>query len=54
MAWLYASGEEIQSGDRVVYHGEGGHIEFVAKLGDPDTGWYVEQFGSGGVPPATS
>jgi len=47
MSRTYVSGEEIQSGDRVVYHGEPGQVEFVAKPGDPETGWYVEQFGGG-------
>lgn len=47
MSLTYASGEEIQSGDRILYHGEAGEVEFVAKPGDPETGWYVEQFGGG-------
>jgi hypothetical protein len=47
MSATYSSGEEIQSGDQVLYHGEPGRVEFVAKLGDCETGWYVEQFGGG-------
>jgi hypothetical protein len=47
MSLTYLSGEEIQSGDRIRYHGEPGHVEFVAERGDPETGWYVEQCGSG-------
>ena len=47
MSPAYASGEEIQPGDPVRYHGESGQVEFVARLGDADTGWYVEQFGEG-------
>ncbi|HKW99363.1 MAG TPA: hypothetical protein VJN43_16605 [Bryobacteraceae bacterium] len=46
-ALKYASGEEIQAGDRVRYHGETGRIEFIAKAGDPETRWYVERFGGG-------
>jgi hypothetical protein len=46
MSLTYASGEEIQSGDRILYHGEAGQVEFVAEPGDPETGWYVEQFGA--------
>ena len=47
MSVAYSSGEEIQSGDRILYHGEPGQVEFVAKSGDHETGWYVEQFGGG-------
>jgi hypothetical protein len=47
MSLTYLSGEEIQSGDRILYHGEPGQVEFVAKEGDPLTGWCVEQFGGG-------
>lgn len=47
MLLQYTSGEHVQSGDRILYHGEAGQVEFVAKLGDPETGWYVEQFGGG-------
>ena len=47
MSPTYSSGEEIQSGDRVLYHGEPSQVEFVASRGDPETGWYVEQFGGG-------
>jgi len=41
----YLSGEEILRGDRVLYHGEPGLIEFIAEEGDPETAWYVETFG---------
>ena len=47
MLLTYTSGEEIQQGDHVVYHGEAGTVEFVAKLEDPQTKWYVEQYGGG-------
>jgi hypothetical protein len=43
----YQSGEEIQAGDRIFYDGEPGHIEFVAALEDPESCWYVEEFGGG-------
>jgi hypothetical protein len=43
----YLSGDEIQPGDHVLYHGESGCVEFVAKAGDPETSWYVETFGGG-------
>jgi hypothetical protein len=45
----YQSGEEIKKGDRVIFHGEPGEIEFVAdKLtGDPAIDWYVQEYGGG-------
>jgi hypothetical protein len=47
MPLTYLSGEEIRRGDRVLYHGEPGVIEFIAEVGDPETAWYVENFGGG-------
>jgi hypothetical protein len=47
MPLTYSTGEEIRSGDRVVYHGESGQVEFVATCGNPETAWYVDQFGGG-------
>lgn len=47
MLLTYSSGEEIQTGDHIVYHGEAGTVEFVAQLEDPETSWYVEQYGGG-------
>ena len=47
MALTYSTGEEIRTGDRVLYHGESGQVEFVAELKDPETAWYFDQFGGG-------
>jgi len=49
MAFTYQSGEEIKKGDRVIYHGEPGEIEFVADplIKDPETDWYVQELGGG-------
>jgi hypothetical protein len=53
MPLTYLSGEEIRAGDRILYHGEPGTVEFVAMreedapLLDPATEWNIEQFGSG-------
>jgi hypothetical protein len=47
MPLKYGSGEEIQTGDRVLYASEPAQIEFVAKAEDPETAWYVEQYGGG-------
>ena len=47
MLLKYQSGEEVQAGDQILYHLEPGQIEFVARLNDPATAWYVEQFGGG-------
>lgn len=44
----YRSGEEIKQGDKVLFHGNPGEIEFVAcDPDDPETASYVQQFGSG-------
>ena len=47
LAFTYQSGEEIKKGDRVLFHGEPGEIEFVADtlIGDPAMDWYVEEHG---------
>jgi len=34
-------------GDRILYHGEPGEVEFIAAAGDPETDWYVKEFGGG-------
>jgi len=47
MPLTYLSGEEIRGGDRVLYHGEAGTVEFIAKAEDPETAWRVENFGGG-------
>jgi hypothetical protein len=43
----YQSGEDVRAGDRIIYGGSPGRVEFVAMPGSPDTAWYVEQFGGG-------
>ncbi len=47
MSTKYTSGEEIRTGDRILYHGEASRVEFVAQRGNPETDWYVERFGGG-------
>ena len=48
MILKYLTGEEIQKGDRVLYHGEGAEIEFVVTdTSDPETEWYFQEFGGG-------
>jgi hypothetical protein len=47
MSLKYGSGQEIQAGDNVLYASEPSRIEFVANAEDPDSAWYVEQFGGG-------
>jgi hypothetical protein len=49
LPFTYLSGQEIKKGDRVLFHGEPGEIEFVADalIGDPATDWYVKEFGGG-------
>jgi hypothetical protein len=43
----YQSGEEIRKGDRVLFHGEPGEIEFIADplVKDPESDWYVHEYG---------
>jgi hypothetical protein len=43
----YTSGEDIRPGDDILYHGERGKVEFVAMSDDPNTDWYVKQYGGG-------
>ena len=45
----YRSGEEIRKGDKVLFYGEPGEIEFVAEslVGDPELDWYVREHGAG-------
>lgn len=46
----YPSGQAVQVGDVIVYHGEPGEVEFVVadRTGDPSKDWYLEQFPGGG------
>jgi hypothetical protein len=43
MPLKYQSGDEIRKGDRILLHGESGHVEFVADPADenPETEWYI-------------
>jgi hypothetical protein len=45
----YQSGEEIRKGDKVLFHGEPGEIEFVADnlVGDPTVDWNIKENGPG-------
>ncbi len=49
MQFVYASGEPVQKGDRIRYADGDGIVEFVADpaIADPDTAYYVEEFGGG-------
>jgi hypothetical protein len=48
MILKYKSGDEIRKGDRVSFDGISSEIELVASdPGDPETDWYVQQFGGG-------
>ena len=48
MILWYRSGEEIQNGDRVLFHRNPAQVEFVANdPADPDHAWYVHEFGGG-------
>ena len=41
----YASGEEIRSGDRIVFRGDEGQVEFVVVEGDVQQAWYFREYG---------
>jgi hypothetical protein len=45
----YQSGEEICKGNRVLFHGDRGEIEFVIEtlVGDSALDWYVKEYGRG-------
>jgi hypothetical protein len=48
VTFRYRTGEEIKKDDHVLFHRESGQIELVAvDLGDPETDWYVQQYGDG-------
>jgi hypothetical protein len=45
----YQSGEEIRDGDRILYHGESGYVEFVVsrRTDNPERDWFLDEFGGG-------
>jgi hypothetical protein len=44
----YRSGEAIEKGDRVLFHGNPTEIELVARdANDPEGTWYIQEFGGG-------
>jgi hypothetical protein len=47
MTPTYASGEEMNAGDAILYHGQPGTVEFIATREEPASHWYIEQFGVG-------
>jgi hypothetical protein len=49
LPFFYQSGEQIEKGDRITYHGEPGEIDFVADkiVGDSAVNWYVTECGGG-------
>lgn len=47
MPFFYMSGEEIKPGDRILYGGESGEVEFVADPSTDPQHWYVTEHGGG-------
>lgn len=47
----YQSGEEIKAGDRILYGGKPGEVEFVvtAATGEPSRNWFLEEHPEGGI-----
>jgi hypothetical protein len=51
MPLKYQSGEEIRKGDRVLFHGDAGEVEFIADplVKDSETDWYIQEYGGGAM-----
>jgi len=50
VSFKYQSGQEIRKGDKVIFHGNPGEIELVAKPpGNAETAWYVQEHGGGAL-----
>jgi len=47
MSLSYRSGEEVNKGDLVLFHGNSAHVEFVASADHPQYAWYVQEYGGG-------
>ena len=48
MALSYQTGQEIQNGDRVLFHRNPATVELVASSpGDAETSWFVQEYGGG-------
>jgi hypothetical protein len=48
MVFTYRSGDEIKTGDHVLFHGNAAEVEFVAvDPADPNAEWYLQNFGGG-------
>lgn len=47
----HQSNEEIRRGDKVLYHGEPGEIQFVVEqlTGDAEKDWLMSEFGPGAM-----
>ena len=43
MSLTYLSGEAVMKGDRILYHGEPGEVEFIADGTDAETDWFVKE-----------
>lgn len=50
-SFRYKTGQEVQSGDHITYHGESGVVDFVVKnkTDDPALDWYLQRFPGGGL-----
>ena len=43
------SGEEVRAGDRILYHGEQGRVEYVVLKNGGKNTWHVEHFPNDGM-----
>jgi hypothetical protein len=50
MPIVYQTGEQVLTGDRIVYGGSPGHVEFVVEgpTGDPGMDWHLTHSSNGG------
>jgi hypothetical protein len=49
LVFHYQTGEEIKKDDRILFHGQPGHIEMVVVevLGEPENDWHLSEHGGG-------
>ena len=47
MPLKYLSGELVLKGDRILYHCDPDEVDFIADGTDPETDWFVQEFGVG-------
>ncbi|HEY1755914.1 MAG TPA: hypothetical protein VGG72_10995 [Bryobacteraceae bacterium] len=51
MSIFYQSGEQVRTGDKIVYGGSPGQVEYVVEVptGDPAMDWHLTHSPNGGI-----